>query len=181
MESFIEFFFKNMPQVLGWLIAVLVAYFGIRIQERARLQQYFNELRVWAIAALDDLSEAAHLCLLDPRVTQDPDFYNRKHDLLVRLSAKIDQGRLFFPNTEPAKFSKWQSIDDVQQGPLSVLIYTYGVVKKMSYTSKHDNDDLWEPLITSKRDFTSAMQIILDPRNRHKQFGLAMKKSLSNN
>lgn len=176
MESLIDFFSNNTPQVLGWLIAVLVAYFGIRIQERTRLQQYFSELRVWALASLEDLSEAAHLCLLDPEVTQDPGFYNRKHDLLVRLSAKIDQGRLFFPNTKPAKFSKWESFKELRQGPLSALIYAYGVVKRMSYTSKADNNDLWEPLISSKRDFTSAMQIILDPRNRHKQFGLAMKK-----
>ena len=78
MDVIIEFFSNNMPQVLGWTIAILVAYFGIRIQERARLQQYFAELRVWSLTALDDLSEAAHLCLLDPVVTQDASFYNIK-------------------------------------------------------------------------------------------------------
>ena len=178
MSEVIEFFSNNMTQVLGWSIAILVAYFGIRIQERARLQQYFAELRVWALAALDDLSEAAHLCMLEPNKTQEPTFYNRKHQLLVNLSAKIDQGRLFFPSTKPVKFSKWilESPKTVQDGPLSVLIYAYGVVKRMSYESKADNENLWEPLITSKRDFTGAMQEILDPRNRHKQFELAMKR-----
>lgn len=178
MESVIEFFLKNMPQVLGWTIAVLVAYFGIRIQERARLQHYFAELRVWALSALDDLSEAAHLCQLDPKATQHASFYNRRHDLLVRLSAKIDQGRLFFPSTQPVKFKKWKFLraQPFQHGPLAVLIYAYGAVRQMSYESKLDNDHLWEPLITAKRDFTGTMQIILDPRNKHKQFELAMKK-----
>ena len=69
-----------------------------------------------------------------------------------------------------------ESPKTVQDGPLSVLIYAYGVVKRMSYESKADNENLWEPLITSKRDFTGAMQEILDPRNRHKQFELAMKR-----
>ena len=182
MESVIEFFINNMPQVLGWTIAVLVAYFGIRIQERARLQQYFAELRVWALAALEDLSEAAHLCHLDPQATQDASFYNRRHDLLVRLSAKIDQGRLFFPNTQPVKFKKWKLLNSqpFTEGPLTVLIYAYGAVKQLSYKSKEENDQFWEPLITSKRDFTGAMQIILDPRNRHKQFEIAMKKKHAN-
>lgn len=182
MNAVFEFFSNNMSQVLGWTIAILVAYFGIRIQERARLQQYFGELRVWALAVLDDLSEAAHLCLLDPSVTKGPSFYNRKHDLLIRLSAKIDQGRLFFPSTKPVKFSKWRldPAQSFQRGPLSILIYAYGAVKQMSYTSKVDNEHLWEPLITTKRDFTGAMQVILDPRNKNKQFELAMEKKHAN-
>jgi len=178
MDVIVDFFSSNALQILGWLIAILVAYFGIRIQERARLQQYFGELRVWALSALDDLSEAAHLCQLDPQATQDPSFYNRRHDLLISLSSKIDQGRLFFPSTQPAKFSKWklESPNKLRQGPLSALLFAYGAVKKMSYTEKVDNDHLWEPLIDTKRDFTSAMQAILDPRNKNKQFELAMKK-----
>ena len=182
MSAVVEFLSNNMSQLLGGAIATLVAYFGIRIQERARLQQYFGELRVWALAVLDDLSEAAHLCLLDPVVTQEASFYNRKHDLLIRLSAKIDQGRLFFPSTKPVKFSKWRldPAQSFQRGPLNILIYAYGAVKQMSYTSKEDNDHLWEPLITAKRDFTGAMQIILDPRNKNKQFELAMEKRHAN-
>jgi len=178
MNAVVEFFSNNMPQVLGWTIAILVAYFGIRIQERARLQQYFGELRVWALAVLDDLSEAAHLCLLDPVATQEASFYNRKHDLLIRLSAKIDQGRLFFPSIKPVKFTKWRidPAQSFQDGPLNILIYAYGAVKQMSYTSKVDNEHLWEPLITAKRDFTGAMQVILDPRNKNKQFELAMER-----
>jgi len=182
MNTFVEFISNNMAQVLGATIAILVAYFGMRIQERARLQQYFGELRVWALAVLDDLSEAAHLCLLDPRVTKESSFYNRKHDLLVRLSAKIDQGRLFFPSTKPVKFSKWRldPAQPFQKGPLTILIYAYGAVKQMSYTSKLDNEHLWEPLITTKRDFTGAMQVMLDPRNKNKQFELAMERKHGN-
>ena len=181
MEPVLDFLSRHILQVLGWLVAGLVGYFGIRMQERARLQQYFGELRVWALASLDDLSEAAHLCQLDPSSTQDASFYNRRHDLMVRLSSKIDQGRLFFPSTRPAKFSKWklESPNPLRQGPLSALLYSYGAVRQMSYTDKYDNDHLWDPLIDSKRDFTTAMQAILDPRNKNKQFELAMKKRVA--
>jgi len=178
MNAITEFLSNNIPHVLGWTIAVSVAYFGIRIQERARLQHYFGELRVWALGALDDLSEAAHLCRLDPAATKDASFYNRRHDLLIRLSSRIDQGRLFFPSTKPAKFSKWKlnPANSLRQGPLSALLYTYGAVKQMSYTDGDDNAYLWDPLIDAKRDFTTAMQAILDPRNKNKQFELAMTK-----
>ena len=142
------------------------------------MQNYFGELRVWALGALDDLSEAAHLCRLDPAVTKDASFYNRRHDLLIRLSARIDQGRLFFPSTQPAKFKKWklESAKTLRQGPLSALLYAYGAVKQMSYAAGDDNVYLWDSLIDTKRDFTTAMQAILDPRNKNKQFELAMKK-----
>jgi len=179
MEAVTDFIFNNAQQIIGSIIAVLLAYFGIRFQERARLQQYFGELRVWASNALDDLSEAAHLCLLDPALTKEPTFYNRRQSLLVKLSSRIDQGRLFFPNTQQLQTKQWQltAVEQLHQRPLDALIYAYGAVKQMSYQDKVDNDHLWEPLIETKREFTSSTQLLLDPRQKGKQFDLAMKKT----
>ena len=178
MEAVIDFIVNNVQQIIGSLIAALLAYFGIRFQERARLQQYFGELRVWASKAVDDLSEAAHLCLLDPVQTKDPSFYNRRHALLVKLSSRIDQGRLFFPNSQQPKLGQWKLLEfkKLNQRPLDALIYAYGAVKQMSYEEKTDNDHLWEPLIETKREFTSSTQVLLDPRQKGKQFELAMTR-----
>jgi len=181
MQAFIEFVLNNIQHAIGPIIAILVAYFGIRFQERARLQQYFGELRVWASGALDDLSEAAHLCLLDPVLTNEPTFYNRRQALLVKLSSRIDQGRLFFPNSPQPKLRPWKvaAVKYSHQRPLNALIYAYGAVKSMSYQDKFENDHLWDPLIETKREFTSSAQVLLDPRQKDKQFELAMKKRSS--
>ncbi len=165
-------------QFVAPLIAILVAYFGYRIHERMRLQHYLSELRFWSSECLECLSEAVHLCDLEPAVTEDPIFYNRRHAILVQLSAKIDQGRWFFPNVKDVDLETWklESYKTVKHRPLDDLVYCYGAVRKMSYTDRQENQLLRSPLVEIKRDFTSSIQILLDPTKAHKQFGLAMKR-----
>ncbi len=168
-------------QLFTLLIPILVAYFGYRIHERMRLQHYFGELRVWASKSLDCLSDAVHLCDLDPTSTTEPSFYNRRHKVLVELSSYIDQGRWFFPNVEPSDVENWNldKYRNIQRRPLDDLVYAYGAVKKMSYTDKSENSILKSPLVEIKRDFTDSIQVLLDPQKAHKQFGLATKRNLS--
>ncbi len=169
----------TLNQLVAVLVPVLVAYIAYRIHERMRLQHYFGELRVWASSCLDCLSEATHLCELEPSSTQDPDFFNRRHAVLVKLSSYIDQGRWFFPNAEPMDTESWKldSFQNLSRRPLDDLVYAYGAVKKMSYVDKAENTLLKAPLVEIKRDFTNSIQTLLDPSKAHKQFGLAMNKN----
>ena len=175
-------FFESIPltfdQLVSIFIAFLVAVFGYRIHERMRLQQYFGELRIWSSNCLNCLSEAVHLCDLNPQLTQEPDFFNRKHELLIQISSLIDQGKLFFPSmdmsdayegqvTVPQNYSR-------KQRPLDDLVFTYSTIKKMSYTERKENELLRAPLVEINRDFCTAIQTLLDPQKSHKQFGLAM-------
>ena len=166
-------------QIVSIFIALLVAVFGYRIHERMRLQHYFGELRIWSSTCLDCLSEAVHLCDLEPQRTHKPDFFNRRHELLIRLSSLIDQGKLFFPSMDVADVSDGQAIvsqtTSRKQRPLDDLVYAYGAIKKMSYTERKENELLRAPLVEIKRDFTAAIQTLLDPQKSHKQFGLAMR------
>jgi len=178
-----EQLFKISPMVLEQsiapLIAITVAFLGYWIHERMRLQHYFGELRLWSSACLDCLSEAVHLCDLEPSATSEPNFFNRRHDVLVRLSSYIDQGRWFFPNAKATNTEIWslENYKSFKQRPLDDLVYAYGAVKKMSYSSKQENSFLRAPLVEIKKDFTDSIQTLLDPKKAHKQFGLAMKKS----
>ena len=167
----------SLGQLASIFIAILVAIFGYRVHERMRLQHYFGELRIWSSSCLDVLSEAVHLCDLDPKVTDHPDFFNRRHALLVRVSSLIDQGKLFFPNVEIDESVDWQQErhQNRKHRPLDDLIYAYGALKKMSYEEKTENDFLRPHIVEIKRDFAAAMQNFLNPQKAHKQFGLAMK------
>lgn len=168
----------TLEQLVSVFIAVVVAVFGYRIHERMRLQHYFGELRAWSSMCLDCLSEAVHLCDLEPSRTQQPDFFNRRHKVLVKLSALIDQGKFFFPNMDVGDaHEKSLTLGQYsrKQRPLDDLVYAYGAVKKMSYTERQENELLRAPLVEIKRDFASAIQTLLDPQKSHKQFGLAMR------
>nr|VFJ49395.1 MAG: hypothetical protein BECKFW1821B_GA0114236_100538 [Candidatus Kentron sp. FW]VFJ56968.1 MAG: hypothetical protein BECKFW1821A_GA0114235_10664 [Candidatus Kentron sp. FW] len=70
------------------------------VQKRLMREQYFSELKQWADETVSSLSEAVHLCDLDPNKCAEPSFFNRRHDLRVIFSALIDRGRWFFPNVE---------------------------------------------------------------------------------
>jgi len=168
----------SFEQLVPPLIAFIVGIFGYRIHERMRLQQYFGELRVWASSCLDCLSEAVHLCELDPVLTKDPDFFNRRHTILVSLSSYIDQGRWFFPSAVVADTQEWdfQTPKNLKQRPLDDLVYAYSVIKKMSYSRRDENLLLKAPMVEIKKDFTNSIQVLLDPKKAYKQFGLAMKK-----
>ena len=178
MEELLQLFPFSLEKLAPPLLAIMVAFFGYWIHERMRLQNYLGELRKWGASCLDCLSEAAHLCDLDPSLASDPNFFNRRHKVLVLLSSQIDQGRWFFPNAKPMDIDNWklEAFSSLKQRPLDDLIYAYGAVKKMSYNSRDENLLLKAPLVEIKRDFTMSVQMLLDPKKAHRQFGLVMKK-----
>ena len=185
-----EFPFEYQGDLVITFLGVLVAgatawltWFGVQAQKKLRQQYYLDALRVWASASMQDISEAMHLTLLEPKLTHDPSFYNRRHDLLVRLSARIDEGRWFFPNDEansaPAKDHEdgdWQlsAYTGLRQRPVSALIYCYGAVRKMSYSNRSMNEELWHGIGEAKRAFTNDIQSMLDPRTSNKEYKLSV-------
>src|SRR5207302_552826 len=64
--------------------------------------QYFGELRKWADEAAGALSAAVHLCDLEPKHCPAAEAFRRRHAGLAQLSALIDRGRWFSPNTDHA-------------------------------------------------------------------------------
>jgi hypothetical protein len=62
--------------------------------------KYFEEFRKWADQIALVLTEAIHLCDLDPSQVEGESFFDRRHRLRIALSTMIDRGRWFFPNLE---------------------------------------------------------------------------------
>ena len=90
--------------------AVATVWFARRNLRRELLNQeinmmsaeikYFEEFRKWADQVAEALTEAIHLCDLDPLKTTGEPFFERRHRLRITLSSMIDKGRWFFPNIE---------------------------------------------------------------------------------
>lgn len=132
-------------------------------QERIKtIREYHKDLREWANCVIDLLSSAGHLCLLDPK--KDPEFYSKRHNLLIELSAMADKGRFFLPNSDfearglhkPAAFRGFRS------DAIDSIVKCYNLVGDMSYTDK--NAGFKNQILKTQRDFVSAIHIKLDPR-----------------
>jgi hypothetical protein len=63
--------------------------------------KYFEDFQKWADQLCDALTEAIHLCDLDPTNEYKGEaFFDRRHRLRITVSSMIDRGRWFFPNIE---------------------------------------------------------------------------------
>ena len=70
-----------------------------------RLQAEHNRaLQVWADAVLDQMLEAYALFKFHGDALQDVDLYNKKTNIAWKLSALIERGRLFEPNTNTSEY-----------------------------------------------------------------------------
>ena len=163
------------------LIGALVGFIthrGVTSQERARKQQYFSDLRQWADEAVNILSEAVHICEIDPSLCEAPSFFNRRHKLKVNISSLIDRGRWFFPNLKHTEYGEWkpEAYKGFRHPALDSLIYTYKAIHNMDYSNGEKNKQFREPLVAVKKEFVSEIQRRLDPRKAQEEYGRAMRQ-----
>lgn len=69
-----------------------------KIQAAKWKKEYFSDLLRWSDESMLLLSEALHLCELDPQNCEKGKLFDSRHVLRIKLSAQIDKGRWFFPN-----------------------------------------------------------------------------------
>ena len=94
--------------VVGTLIALTQACVAFAVFRHSRKREYVDRgtqrvIRIhdWGNDCIDTLAEAGQFCLL--QVTDFPDqgtYTVQKNNLLHRLSALIDRGRLFYRNVK---------------------------------------------------------------------------------
>ena len=153
-------------------VLVVITFFSMIIAKqmrttavRSRIQQHYSCLQSWADECMDILSEALHLCELDPAKTKNPPFFDRRYILMVRLSAVIDRGKWFLPNRQPWEYGqeKEGAYRGIRQDALHHLNHAYIKVRELDYLLKAENDNrgIREAIAKSKRGFTSELQEIL--------------------
>lgn len=143
-----------------------------RVNIAAVRQKYFDDIRRWANDACDMATEAIHLCDLDPGRTENPNFFERRHTLLVAVSSMIDKGRWFFPNIAVEDFGlhKEPGYQGYRHEVLDGLTAIHRALKRMSYVDKADNRSVRDELTRAKRNFVGQVQKILDPGTQAEEF-----------
>ena len=155
----------------SWLLFRQGRFSG-RLQYLSTKDTYFADLRQWANQLTDLLSEAVHLCDLDPARCAPPSFFDRRHQLRIALSSLIDRGRWFFPNlhSEAVGTHKPAAFRGYREEVLNSLVEAYRLLGRLDYSVKAKNDPFREPLVDSKKKFVSEIQVVFNPRERAKEF-----------
>ena len=164
------------------LIAAISAILTIWNYRREQLNQkvsaakwkreYFADLLKWSDECMALLSEAFHLCELDPKRMGDNKFFDARHNLRIKLSAQVDRGRWFFPNYAVEKHGqhKHKAFRGFRPAVLDGLVHTYRSVTALNYIDASKNQDIQKRIEEAKRLFTSEIQRVLDPRSRDEEF-----------
>ena len=135
-------------------------------REQARLQRDTDIIR-WASEVALLLSEMAEFSMAE---ADEPVQYDRRHELRFRLSAQIDIGRLYFPNS----LTGLKTVEDERrppayrgerQGVLDHLIAAYDAFSKEAITGGEAERRLIKWRVTAaKRGFVSEVHEFIDPR-----------------
>ena len=167
-------------------VSVAIAFYNYRVasrnSSREQLNQkieaakwrreYFSDLVKWSDESMLLLSEALHLCDLDPQKCETGKFFDSRHALRIKLSAQIDKGRWFFPNyaVDQHEQHKEAAFRGYRLAVLDGLVFTYRAVTSLDYVNGANKTAARVQIEQGKKLFTSEIQQILDPRTRDEEF-----------
>ena len=117
----------------------------------------------WGNDCIDALAEAGQLCLLQVSDFPDEGAYTiQRSNLLHRLSALIDRGRLFYRNIDQEKYGreKFPARRGYRPEILDPLVAAYRSLLAMSGSA---NQDSFERLYRWRGRFISLLQYEVDP------------------
>lgn len=134
--------------------------------EQIRSQRDSDIIR-WTERCVNLLSECESVVTHFDEVGPEHERRDLHRKLAARLSALIDQGRLYFPNQEPE--AKGQEKESAYRGYrqliLTVLVRAYD--RFVDVAQLHDPDarpDVAADLVSLRRLFVSEAQVAIDPR-----------------
>lgn len=123
------------------------------------------------------LSEVAERCeLLDPTSPQADDALMRCR---YRLSALIDRGRFFLPNRmhEDYGIHKPEAYRGIRHPALDYLVGAYRIIDETATVEEFGFDSRKKALIELKRQFVSAIQVVIDPRHHTQEISRLVEAS----
>ena len=139
-------------------------------------REYHSELRAWADGAVEALTSAIFLCDLRDDCISDSDFRLRKLGVKEQLSALIDRGRFFFPNTLPDTHGqvKPAAYRGFRPQALDHLVHSYEILRRLESRPVDANHshrgDLWH----LRKLFVSDLQQVLNPKEREAELKALM-------
>jgi hypothetical protein len=140
--------------------------------------KYFDDFRKWADELSDTLTEAIHLCDLDPKKIVGESVFDRRHRIMIKLSSMIDRGRWFFPNIGIDRHGseKEMGYQGYRHEMLDGLVEAYRCLGNLNYNSQELKSDIREKLTLCKRHFVGQVQKILDPNSQREELERILEK-----
>lgn len=131
---------------------------------RTWTDQYFKDVRSWANEVCYTVSQAIHLVDL-PNSNESA---NYRLDALSRLSAHLDTGRWYFPNSWSKEYGtqKAPAYRGVRQPVLDCVAEAYKALQQFDGANGRGTRD---ELVRCQREFVSHIQLVLDPRKRNEE------------
>jgi hypothetical protein len=143
-----------------------------KIESAKWKREYFSDILKWADESVLVLSEALHLCDLDPQQCEKGKFLSDRHALRIKLWAQVDKGRWFFPNyaTDQHGLHKELAYRGYRAAVLNALVRAYRAVTSLDCVNAENNTAARAEIESGGRQFTSEIQEVLAPRTRDEEF-----------
>lgn len=154
------------------LIGAIVARRETRKQRAIQMERLRQEIDgaslAWGNRAIDALNRSAMLARTRELHQNDNSFKGAQFNMAVGLSTIVDQGRMFFPNIDPA--SKGAEKEGAFRGErppiLDAVMFAYYEVQALTRQGGPTADNSAEFIEDCRRLLVSELQAHLDPRRR---------------
>jgi hypothetical protein len=158
---------------LSFLFNWLTVRKQMALQSEALKGQIDAEVLAWGDQGLHALTRAALLAESRGLGLSTQDFVRERAGALSALSALVDKGRLYFPNTETGGgIEKSRAFRGGRPLILNPLVFAFHELETLSHVASTPDADAARFFIMCRREFVSELQHHLNPRRR----GEAMRR-----
>lgn len=176
LQSFIAGLGPNEWLAFGSAVAAMWSFAlnraTVKRQERMQFEglraQRDTDLIAWATEVIERLADAQRLCRdVEDGLIAGDDVLRARSESRTRLSALLDRGRLFFPNTKAEEEEgKAAAFQGKRQRALNAIFAAYRTVSDLTREGGPAPRDAVMALVEEKRAFVSEVFLHIDPRRR---------------
>jgi hypothetical protein len=156
--------------VLSFLFNWAVVRRQIAMQFEALRADRDSDLINWAGDVIEAMADAQKLCREKDRLLPADAFLHGQSEIRTRLSALLDRGRLFFPNTamDTDDPDKEHAFRGKRQAALDAIYGVYRTVSDIGRQTERapSRAEVVESIVSKKRIFVSEVFETVDPRRR---------------
>ena len=162
---------SGLGAAIAFCAMIVTLWFGrrnLKLQIMATELKYFEDFQKWADQLADALTEAEHLCDLDPKQVAGESLFDRRHRLRIMISSMVDRGRWFLPNivVDDHGADKELGYRGYRHELLDGPVDAYNCLQRLDCHDLEGNKSIRNDLTKAKRKFVGQVQRILDPTSR---------------
>jgi hypothetical protein len=134
-------------------------------------------IRQWSDDVIETIGRSITLCHCHENNLSNLEFVRERSQVVQRLSALLDKGRLLFPNEDHDQYGthKPKAFRGIRQAVLDDVADTHDATEGMKF---EDPEFHLRDLIEARRQFVSEIQECIDPRSQQKRLRELVGESL---